>query len=286
VVWRGDSSIPGAAEAIAELRRRDVALAFVTNSALRTPAQVAAKLASHGVPDAADLVVTAGTAAATMVRPGDRVLPIGADGVRAPLVERGAELVEGSRGDRVPDAVVVGISFTFDYDDLTRAMRAIRAGARFIATNDDVTFPDADGLLPGNGSLVAAVAAAAGVSPEIAGKPHPPIAALTRARLGTEGIMVGDRPDTDGEFAAALGYRFGLVLTGVTDADDLPVDPRPDRVANDLRALVTDVTAGPDRRRRPGAGAHALWSQTRGGSLIEKDDSAPSPALGGGSTRG
>ncbi|MEL7209697.1 MAG: HAD hydrolase-like protein, partial [Actinomycetota bacterium] len=110
--------------------------------------------------------------------------------------------------------------------------------ARFVATNDDATFPDADRLLPGNGSIVAAVATAAGAVPTVAGKPHPTITDLVRNRLGPDGVMVGDRPETDGLFARALGYRFGLVLTGVITADDLPVEPTPDVVEHDLAALV------------------------------------------------
>lgn len=209
----------------------------MTNSALRTPAQVAEKLAAHGIPDAEPLVITAAMAAASLVEPGSRVLPIGSDGVVEALRERDVELVH----DGPADAVVVGISMSFDYDDMTRAMRAIHAGARFIATNTDSTYPDATGLLPGNGALVAAVATAAGVEPEVAGKPHEPIAAFARERLGDVGVMVGDRPDTDGLFAATLGYDFALVLTGVVGADDLPVEPSPRFVAADLATLVDEL---------------------------------------------
>ena len=85
---------------------------------------------------------------------------------------------------------------------------------------------------------MAAIATAAGLAPTIAGKPHAPMVDLLRARLGDEGIVVGDRPDTDGRFARALGWRFGLVLTGVTAPTDLPVDPEPDLVAVDLAGLV------------------------------------------------
>lgn len=234
VVWRGTETVPGAPGAVARLRAAGCPVAFVTNSALRTPAQVAAKLASHGIPDAEELVITAAMAAAAMVDAGDRVLAIGSDGLLEALRERGAEVVDGGPAD----AVVVGITMAFDYDAMTRAMRAIHDGARFIATNTDATYPDATGLLPGNGALVAAVATAGGVEPEVAGKPHAPIAAFARERLGDEGVMVGDRPETDGLFAEALGYDFGLVLTGVIGADDLPVEPPPRFVADDLASLV------------------------------------------------
>lgn len=236
VIWRGTDTVPGSPEAVAELRAAGVPIAFVTNSAMRTPAQVAAKLAHHGIADAEPEVITAAMAAATMVEPGERVLAVGSEGLLVALREAGAELVDAGP----VDAVVVGISMSFDYDDMTRAMRAIDGGARFIATNTDTTYPSQDGLLPGNGALVASIETATATAPTVAGKPHDPIAALVRQQLGGDGLMVGDRADTDGRFATAIGYDFGLVLSGVTSATDLPVEPTPVAVAADLRALVAD----------------------------------------------
>lgn len=215
-------------------------MAFVTNSAARSPAEVAEKLAGHGIADAEDLVVTSAMAAAAIVPCGVRAYVIGSAGLRAELALRDVEMVGGGAP---ADVVVIGISADFDYQAMADAMRALRAGARFIATNDDSTFPDSDGLLPGNGAIVAAVATASGVQPEIAGKPHQPMAELVRARLGPSGIVVGDRPETDGMFARAMGYRFGLVLSGVTSRDDLPVEPVPEIVADDLSELVMKVRA-------------------------------------------
>lgn len=234
MIWRGSQTVPGAPEAVARLRDAGEPIAFVTNSALRTPSQVADNLALHGIPDAEAEVITAAMAAATMVQPGERVLVVGSEGLTSVVADRGALLVDEGE----VDAVMIGISFEFDYQALTRAMQAIGQGARFIATNNDPTYPVAEGVLPGNGALVAAVATASGVTPEIAGKPHEPIAALVRDRLGGLGIMVGDRPDTDGLFAEAVGYRFGLVYSGVTTAADMPVSPFPDLVGDDLLSLV------------------------------------------------
>jgi len=232
--------VPGAPEAVERLRRAGVRIAFVTNSAQRTPAQVAEKLAHHGIDDTEDLVITAAMAAATLVEPGERVLAVGSDGVFQALVQRGVEVVTSGPAD----AVIMGLRTDFDYSHMTTAMQAIRGGARFIATNDDSTFPDADGLLPGNGALVASVATASGVRPVVAGKPHSPMVDLVRTSLGIDGLMVGDRAETDGLFAKSLGYRFGLVLSGVVGADDLPVNPIPDLVADDLLALVENQIAG------------------------------------------
>ena len=97
------------------------------------------------------------------------------------------------------------------------------------------------GPIPGGGSILAAVATAAGVEPVVAGKPHPPMADLVRNRLHGDldgSVVVGDRPSTDGLLAAALGVRFALVLSGVTKADDLPVEPDPAEIASDLASLV------------------------------------------------
>jgi 4-nitrophenyl phosphatase len=113
----------------------------------------------------------------------------------------------------------------------------VRAGARLIGTNDDPTFPTPQGLLPGGGALLAAVAVASGATPIVAGKPHAPMADLVRSRLGPEGIVVGDRADTDGALAALLGYRFALVLSG-SSGDTGDHEPAPDLVAPDLAAVV------------------------------------------------
>ena len=184
-------------------------------------------------------------AAAGLVAPGSLVLAAAGPGVVEALERRGARVVR-ERTEEVPDVVVVGLHFDFDYERLRVACDAIRRGARFVATNTDATYPTPDGLIPGGGALVAAVAAASGQAPEVAGKPHEPMAALVRSTLGADVdmIMVGDRWDTDGLFAHTLGCRFGLVLSGVTHAVDVPSDPAPDLVAADLATLADGLLAG------------------------------------------
>lgn len=246
VVWLADRRIPGSAEAVARLRARGQRVGLVTNNSSLTRAAYLQKLERLGVPtDPADLVTSA-QVAATLVEPGDRVLVCAGDGVREAVGERGADVIAavdttgaatGATGAAI-DAVVVGWTRDFDYDLLTRAMRAVRAGARLIGTNGDPTYPTPDGLLPGGGSLVAAVAYASGVDATLAGKPHAPMVAAVRARFGEIDVMVGDQPQTDGLLARGLDCRFALVLSGVTGAADLPVDPAPDEVAADLATLV------------------------------------------------
>ncbi len=142
-------------------------------------------------------------------------------------------------GEPPVDAVVVGMDPSFDYASCGRAMRAVRAGARLIGTNHDPTYPTPDRLEAGGGAILAAVAAAAEVEPTLAGKPHGAIVSCVRSRLGSgSGMVIGDRPDSDGLLAEALGFDFALVLSGVTSVDDLPVQPQPALVASDLAGVV------------------------------------------------
>ncbi|HRE02379.1 MAG TPA: HAD hydrolase-like protein, partial [Ilumatobacteraceae bacterium] len=126
----------------------------------------------------------------------------------------------------------------------------VRAGARLVATNDDATFPTPDGLIPGGGAILAGIATAAGVAPEVAGKPYAPMAALVRAVTGhsdlTDAVMVGDRPDTDGRMAVALGCRYAQVRSGVT-APGVTVRPAPWLDVADLAAVADHllVRTGP-----------------------------------------
>jgi len=197
VVWLGDQSIPGSADAVTALRARGERVVVVTNNSSMTVPEYLAKLERHGVATSESDVITSAQAAGTLVNRGDRVLVCGGAGVREVMLERGATLVENGPAD----AVVVGWNRAFDYDMLTRAMLAVRGGARLIGTNDDATYPTADGVLPGGGSILAAVAFASGVEPVVAGKPYPAIADAIVARFGKIDVVVGDRPNTDGLLA-------------------------------------------------------------------------------------
>ncbi len=234
VIWLGDDPIPGAADAVARLQSAGAPVVFVTNMSRLTEGEQEAKLAAHGI-DATGSVLTSAMAAGGLVEPGDRVVVIGGPGIDEAVEKRGGRVVDGGPAE----LVIAGIDPAFDYDELARAMTAVRGGARLVGTNHDPTLPTAEGLKPGGGSIVAAIAAAAEVEPVFAGKPHPTAAALVRERLGDRGMMVGDRPDSDGLFAVELGYRFGLVLSGVTSTDDLPAEPTPAVVADDLASLVS-----------------------------------------------
>ncbi|MBQ90555.1 MAG: haloacid dehalogenase [Acidimicrobiaceae bacterium] len=233
VVWLGTDSIPGVAEAVARLQDAGETVLFVTNNSGRRVVDVEAKLAHHGI-DACGGVVTSGMAAASLVQPGEVVLGMCGPGLVEELEAVGATVVR----EGPADTVAVGFHEDFDYWRLTAGLQAILGGARLLASNEDVTYPAHDGIRPGAGSIVAALVAATGVEPVVAGKPHEPICDVVRERAGGHGIVVGDRPDTDGLLARNLGWDFGLVLSGVTAEGDLPTDPAPDEVAADLPALV------------------------------------------------
>jgi 4-nitrophenyl phosphatase len=237
VVWLSEDPVDGSADAIDRMRSNGHRVIFITNNSSPPVETLMEKLHGAGVPAEPADIVTSSQAAASLLEPGETALVCGGPGVVEAVEERGAKAVRNGEAD----AVVVGFHRDFDYERLTVAFRAIRGGARLIGTNDDATYPTPDGPIPGGGSILAAVATAAGVEPEVAGKPHPPIATLVKERLGVpldDAVMVGDRPNTDGLMAGRLEVPFFLVLSGVTKEDQLPVEPEPAKVGADLAALV------------------------------------------------
>ncbi|HVM54389.1 MAG TPA: HAD-IIA family hydrolase [Acidimicrobiales bacterium] len=234
VVWLGEVPIPGSAEAIGRLRTAGQRVCFVTNNSSQVVGEQEAKLAEMGIPAEGE-VLTSAMAAALLLEPGETALVCGGPGVSEALERRGVHTVR----EGAADAVVVGFHLDFDYGRLKAAHAAVRDGARLIGTNDDTTYPTPEGVIPGGGAILAAVAAASGVAPVVAGKPYPPMAALVRELAGDgPHVVVGDRPSTDGLFAVTLGATFGLVLSGVTTGTDLPVTPEPAWVSDDLATLV------------------------------------------------
>lgn len=241
VLWHGSEPIDGAPEAVARLIGVGHEVLFATNNSWAPLARQERKLAGLGI-EATGRVVSSATAAASLVRSGARVFVLGGPGIAEAVRARGAEVVGVAPVEDGPprvDEVIAGLDFDLTYDRLRMAVTAVRNGARFIGTNHDPTFPTQHGLLAGGGSIVAAVAAGAETSPILAGKPHQPMADLVVGRLGSEGLMIGDRPDTDGLFAERMGYRFGLVLSGVTTAAEAAdLDPPPDLIAADVAELL------------------------------------------------
>ncbi len=249
VVWRGDRLLDGAAAAIGALLEAGVQVVFCTNHAQSAEVKER-QLARLGVPAAP--VVTSAEAAAAACVTGSAVLAMGERSLVESLAGSGLEVqdVWSLPDGEVPkvDTVIVGACPDWDRSRVGMVADAVREGATFLATNDDPTYPVSGPagprLLPGNGALVAAVATAAGVPAQVTGKPHAPMAELLVARHGPVDVVVGDKPETDGQLAQRLGARFGLVLSGVTSSEDLPVTPEPWRVAPDLAALVQGYLSG------------------------------------------
>jgi HAD superfamily hydrolase (TIGR01450 family) len=238
VVYLGGEPIPGAGAALQAVERRGYRILFVTNNSTTHRVAVAGRISElSGYPARAAQVLTSGMVAASMlagrVR---RVLAVGEPGLADTLVESGYAVT----GDwREAQAVVVGLDRSFDYQKLLDAVRAVRAGARLVATNLDPTYPTPEGLWPGGGAVVAAIATGAEVTPEVAGKPFAAMRDLVRAELGPGPTwVVGDRVDTDLELARGEGWGRILVLSGATpSADGIPPDDVPDVVLNSAAEL-------------------------------------------------
>ena len=235
VIWLAHHPIAGSADAVARLRAAGHRVLFVTNNSYLRREDVEEALEKVGVPADGD-VLSSAMAAARLVSTGERALVVGGPGIAQALAARGALVVE-----RAPaDAVLVGFDRAFDFEVLSGAMAAVRGGARLIGTNDDATYPTPEGPIPGGGALLAAVAKASDTVPIVAGKPYEPMADLVSVEVGVLGpgsLMIGDRLETDGDFARRLGIAFGLVRSGVTPPT-MDVDPPAALDAADLATLV------------------------------------------------
>ena len=243
VIYIGPHAIGHAVSACARARSEGLALAFVTNNASRPPAMVAEHLRELGIEASEHDVVNASPAAARVIAdrlpPGSPVLAIGGPGVRAALIDRGFVPVDSA--DPTPAAVMMGYGPDVGWKDLAEASYAVQAGALFVATNPDTSFPTPRGMAPGNGTLVAAVVAATGCQPIVAGKPYRPLIVESIERVGsTRPLMIGDRLDTDIEAAHNANIDSLLVMTGVTSVRDILLatpQHRPTYIAPDLRGL-------------------------------------------------
>ena len=293
VVYVGAHAVPHAAASLAAAERLSgMRSGFVTNNASRPPAVVAEHLVELGVPAAPEDVVTSAQAGARVLAerlaPGARVLAVGGPGVGWALSERG--LVPVRSVDEDPVAVVQGYGPDVGWRELAEASLAIERGLLWVATNLDRTIPSPRGRVLGNGSLVAALRHATGVDPLVAGKPEPPLMLESVERTRSERpLVVGDRLDTDIEGATRSGIPSLLVLTGVTDWEDLvgaAPEHRPTYLAHDLRALLdpaprVTVTVGSDGLESRCGAAHTRVRVGRAGT----GGSSPSGGLDAGARK-
>lgn len=245
-LYRGKEVIPGAQEFVRWLQDSGRDFLYFTNNSSRTPEQVAEKLRAFGFPAEPEQVMTSSIATARFLQEQTNgkaysVYPIGEVGLLTALKEAGFRFDE-----QQPDAVVVGIDRDFHYDKMKKACLAIRRGARFIGTNGDKALPTEEGLLPGNGSLCAAIATATGVDPVFVGKPEPFMINYALERLGSEPeetLVVGDNLMTDIRAGAVSGVDTLLVYTGVTTREQVAAsDVRPTYEVDNLMQWVKEET--------------------------------------------
>jgi 4-nitrophenyl phosphatase len=244
VLWRDELPMPGLHDLFVWLAERDIPYALLTNNSSKTQQQYVEKfekLGVSGVPDWRVLTSSIATAADLAARyaAGTSVYVVGMDGVRDALDAAGFDVVD----EHAPaEIVVAGIDTGLTYAKIKRAADLVRAGAEFVGTNGDLTFPAADGLNPGAGTVLAAIQAASGVEPRVIGKPPRPMYETALRLIGLNApqtLMVGDRIDTDISGAKEAGMPTALVLTGVTTPEMLATsDIWPDVAYEDLAALV------------------------------------------------
>ncbi|HRE48076.1 MAG TPA: HAD-IIA family hydrolase [Aggregatilineales bacterium] len=240
VVWRGEIALPGTPSFFHALAKEGIPYLFLTNNAMRNPDDHAAKIATFGIPVTPSQVINSGFVAAESLAKqypiGTAIHVLGSENLSRLLTERGFVLNPAEAA-----VVVVGLDVQVTYEKLKIAGRCILNGAVFIGTNGDVTYPAADGVAPGAGSLIAALSAMTGCAPLLMGKPAPAMFEIALQRLGTapqETLMIGDRLDTDILGAAQVGMRTALVLSGIsTRAEAEASQPPPDWIGDDLIAV-------------------------------------------------
>jgi NagD protein len=238
-----DQAIPGADRFIGRLRERGTPFLVLTNNSIYTRRDLAARLAASGIEVPEEAIWTSALATARFLedqRPDGSAFVIGEAGLTTALHDAGYTLTE-----RAPDYVVLGETRTYSFERITRAIRLIVAGARFIATNPDATGPTPDGPLPATGSVAALISRATGVDPYFVGKPNPLMmrSALNAIDAHSEtAAMVGDRMDTDVVSGLEAGMETILVLSGVTTREEAERYPyRASRIVDSVADLLEAV---------------------------------------------
>jgi NagD protein len=235
--------VPGAPEFVARIRERGLPYLVLTNNSMYTRRDLADRLAGMGITVPEENLWTSAVATARFLAdqmPGGRAYVIGEAGLTTAMHEVGFVLTDAS-----PDYVVLGETRTYSFEAITKAIRLVDGGARFVATNPDPTGPSTEGPLPATGSVAALISRATGREAYFVGKPNP---VMMRAGLNQIGAhsettaMVGDRMDTDIVSALEAGMESILVLTGSTRPQDVETYPfRPSRVVDSVAALIDQI---------------------------------------------
>ena len=241
---REENAIPGADRFLARLRELELPFLVLTNNSIYTRRDLAARLRASGLDVPEDSIFTSALATARFLeeqRPGGTAFVIGEAGLTTALHEAGYTLTE-----RDPDYVVLGETRTYSFERISRAIRLIVAGARFIATNPDATGQTPDGPLPATGSVAALISRATGVDPYFVGKPNP---LMMRTALNTldahseTTAMIGDRMDTDVVSGLEAGLQTILVLSGVTTRAEAERYPyRASRIVDSVADIADEIS--------------------------------------------
>jgi NagD protein len=241
VLVHENDALPGAAELIQQWRDTETPFLVLTNNSIFTPRDLAARLRTSGLDVPEEAIWTSALATAAFCRsqiPGGSAFVIGEAGITTALHEAGFILTETD-----PDYVVVGETRNYSFEAITKAIRLIGSGARFIATNPDATGPSADGPLPATGAIAALITKATGREPYVVGKPNPMMFRSAMNRIGAHSEntgMIGDRMDTDIVAGIEAGLHTVLVLTGISDRTEIERYPfRPDEVLDGVFQLVS-----------------------------------------------
>ena len=232
--------LPGAAELIAKWQAADTPFLVLTNNSIYTPRDLSARLVAGGLNVPEDRIWTSALATAAFIdkqQPKGTAYVIGESGLTQALHDVGYTQTEIN-----PDYVVLGETRNFNFENLTKAIRLINGGARFIATNPDPTGPSAEGPLPATGSVAALITKATGMEPYIVGKPNPMMfrSAMRKIDAHSESTgMIGDRMDTDVVAGIEAGLHTVLVLTGIADDAEIKKYPfRPTEILQSVADLV------------------------------------------------
>jgi len=233
-------AIPGAEQFLARLQERGRRFLVLTNNSIYTPRDLRARLAASGLRVPEEAIWTSAMATAQFLAdqaPQGSAYVIGEAGLTTALHEAGYTLTESS-----PDYVVLGETRTYSFEAITRAVRLVEAGARFIATNPDASGPSLEGKLPATGAIAALITRVTGREPYYVGKPNPMMfrSALNRIDAHSEStVMIGDRMDTDVVAGIEAGLETVLVLTGSTSREEVDRFPfRPSRIVDSIADVV------------------------------------------------
>ena len=243
VLVHEESALPGAPEFIAALQQYGRPFLVLTNNSIFTPRDLRARLARSGIDLPEESIWTSALATARFLaeqQPGASAYVIGEAGLTTAIHDEGFILADSD-----VEFVVLGETRTYSFESIARAIRLIKGGAKFIATNPDVTGPSAEGPLPATGSVAAMITAATGIHPYYVGKPNPLMMRTALNRIGGHSetsVMIGDRMDTDVKSGLEAGMRSILVLTGSTDVDEIAQFPfRPTAVLDGIADVVPFV---------------------------------------------